>query len=214
MEGTVEQRPELLGGDELERARPRQCDLDHLLDAARPCRHHHDLVAEQDRLVDRVGDEQDGLAGLIEDTQQFLLHHDLCLGVQRRERFVHQQDRPFQDEGAGERDALAHAAGKLTRQVILEAVQPDRGDELAGALMALRFGDTFHLEAEGNVIDDAAPREQVEVLPHHHGVAAKRAADRGRGRIDDVNGAGCRRLDAADDLREGAFAASARTEDA
>ena len=58
-----------------------------------PCGHHHHLVAEQDRLLDRVGDEQDGLVGRIEDAQQFLLHDDLGLGIERRERFVHQQDR-------------------------------------------------------------------------------------------------------------------------
>ena len=102
----------------------------------------------------------------------------------------------------------------MARQVVLEAAQPDRGDEPAGALTALRLGDAFHLEAEGDVVDDAAPREQVEVLPHHHGVAAERAVDRGRGRIDDADGAGCRGLYAADDLRQRAFAASARTEDA
>ena len=46
----------------------------------------------------------------VEDAQQLLLHHDLGLRVERGERLVHQQDRPFHDQRAGERDALAHAA--------------------------------------------------------------------------------------------------------
>ena len=88
--------------DHFERARPRQTDRNHLLDAARPRRHHDHFVAQQDRLLDRVGDEQHGLVRAVENAQQLLLHDDLGLRVERGERLVHQQDRPLQDQRAGQ----------------------------------------------------------------------------------------------------------------
>src|SRR3954471_22512431 len=39
-------------------ARPRQIDVDDLADAAGRFRHHHDLVREENRFVDRMRDEQ------------------------------------------------------------------------------------------------------------------------------------------------------------
>ena len=58
-----------------------------------------------------------GFVGLVENAQQFLLHHDLGLRVERGERLVHQQDRPFHDQRARQRHALAHAARQLARQM-------------------------------------------------------------------------------------------------
>ena len=114
----------------------------------------------------------------VEDPQQFLLHDDLGLCIERGERLVHQQDRPLHDQRARQRHALAHAAGQLARQVALEAAQPDRSDQPPRALDSVRLGDAAHLQPEGDVVDDAAPGKQVEVLPDHHRVGAERAADR------------------------------------
>src|SRR5882757_10574487 len=43
-------------------ARALQIDIDDLLDAAGRTRHHHDLVRQEHRLIDRMGDEQHCLA--------------------------------------------------------------------------------------------------------------------------------------------------------
>src|SRR5271154_3966819 len=45
-------------GQRLARPGMRQIDVDDLLDAARPALQHRDTIAEQDRLLDRVRDEQ------------------------------------------------------------------------------------------------------------------------------------------------------------
>ena len=44
------------------------------ISCTRPCVHHHDAVGDQHRLVEIVGDEQDGLLGAGVDFQQFGLH--------------------------------------------------------------------------------------------------------------------------------------------
>ena len=53
-------------------ARPRQRHIHDLLHGA--VLHHHHAVGEQHRLVEIVGDEQDGLAGARVDVDQFALH--------------------------------------------------------------------------------------------------------------------------------------------
>src|SRR5207302_17159 len=57
----------------LARARTRQVDRDHLMDAARTSLEHDDAVAEQYRLLDRVGDEQHRGRALLPDAQEFEL---------------------------------------------------------------------------------------------------------------------------------------------
>ena len=74
---------------------------------------HGDLVAELDRLVDVVGDEEDGLAELLLQPQELvlqLLAHDR---VDRAERLVHQHHRRVGGQRAGHADALLLAAGEL-----------------------------------------------------------------------------------------------------
>ena len=51
------------------------------------------------------------------------------LRVERRERLVHQQDIGIDRERAGEIDALAHAAGELAREIVLEAFEADEAAE-------------------------------------------------------------------------------------
>ena len=91
-------------------------------------RHHRDAVAEQDRLVDRMGDEHHGLALVraLHELQQLLLQDFARLRVERGERLVHQQDRRIDGERAHQADALLHAAGELIGIVLLEAGEPDQ----------------------------------------------------------------------------------------
>src|SRR6476620_7924134 len=51
-----------LGGTQLDRARPRQVDLEIGRDAARTVRHDHDAIGQEHRLGDGMGHEQDRLA--------------------------------------------------------------------------------------------------------------------------------------------------------
>jgi hypothetical protein len=73
-----------------------------------------------------VGDEQAGLLQLMLDLQHLVAEQQARLLVERAERLVHQQDLRLGGERARDRDALAHAAGKLGRIALLEAVEARR----------------------------------------------------------------------------------------
>src|SRR3981081_4784552 len=68
------------------RTRARQIHLDVSRDAARPGREHQDAVGQQQRLVDRMGDEQHGRALLFPDLQKLVLQLAAGLSVERTER--------------------------------------------------------------------------------------------------------------------------------
>ena len=104
-------------------------DLQH---AARPPREHDDPVGQPHRLVDVVGHVEDRLARPLPDRQQLLLHELARLGVERRERLVHQQHGRVDGERPRDADALPHAARELVRVLALEAAQPGQLDEAAG----------------------------------------------------------------------------------
>ena len=70
-------------------------------DARRPAAHNGDPVAEQDGLLDVVGDEDDGDLVLLPHPQQELVHAEPRDGVERAERFVHQQQRGRVIDGPG-----------------------------------------------------------------------------------------------------------------
>ena len=75
-----------------------------------------------------MGDEDDRLAAAFPQPDQLLLQQDARLRVQRRERFVHQQDRRIDGERAGHADALLHAARELVRIQMAEAIKTHRAD--------------------------------------------------------------------------------------
>ena len=72
-----------------------------------------DAVAEHDRLVDVVRDEDDRLAQLALDPQELVLEPGARDRVDRAERLVHEHDRRVRRERACETDALALAAREL-----------------------------------------------------------------------------------------------------
>ena len=59
---------------------------------AGPGRHDDDAVAEDERLLEAVGDEDDGAPVRLPDLEQHLLQHHPHLRVHGRERLVHEQD--------------------------------------------------------------------------------------------------------------------------
>ena len=70
---------------------------------------------------------------------------------------VHQQNARPVDQRASDLDALLHAARQFRRVAILEAREADLGQEIARLGQALALGHALHLEAEGDIVDDAAP---------------------------------------------------------
>ena len=106
-------------------------------DAAGPRRQDDEMAGEQHRLLDAVGDHQDGLAGLAPELEQLLLHLLAGQRIERAERLVHQQHAGVAGQRAGQPDPLAHAAGELPDAMALEARQPDQPQGRGGALLPL-----------------------------------------------------------------------------
>ena len=104
-------------------ARARQRDAHLGLDAARPRRHHHHAVGQENRLLDRMRDEQHGQLRALPQVQQLVLQALARHRVERAERLVHQHHLRVVGQHAGDGDALLHAAGKLVRIGVGEVLQ-------------------------------------------------------------------------------------------
>ena len=134
-----------------------------LVDAARPRRHQDDPVAEKERLLEIVGNEdnrpfrhQPELAQLL---LQALLRHD----VERAEGLVHQQHIRIGGVTARQVDALFHSAGQLRGHALRKSARPTSatyghdGSDLGGRTAA-------HSQAVADVVLDRHPREYGVLL--------------------------------------------------
>ena len=92
-------------------ARPRQVDLDLVEDAAGARAHHHDAVGEHDRLVDVMGDQDQGRLGVGPQIEQMVLQIGAGKSIERGERLVEQQHFRPRHQRARNGDALRLAAG-------------------------------------------------------------------------------------------------------
>ena len=92
-------------------------------------RHHEHAVAEIDRLLDAVGDEQH--RGLVRRSRSPAARPAASRASARRGRRTARPSAGSSGPSSSARasaDALLHAAGNLVRVVLLEAVQPDAVD--------------------------------------------------------------------------------------
>ena len=143
----------------------------------------NDPVGEQDRFIDVVGDEDDGLLFLRPDRLDLGLQLGAGEGVERRQRLVEQQHFGIQRERARDGDALAHAAGELGRLAVGRVRQPDHVDVAPDASDAFGFflAAEHGIDRERNIALDRQPRQQRIALKHHaalrpglrHGLAAE-----------------------------------------
>ena len=147
-------------------------DVDDLLDPSRPARHHHHAVGEVHGLLHRMRDEQHGARMTPRQAHQLLLHHHARLRIQRAEGFVHQQHLRVQHIGARNGDALLHAARELVRVGLLVAAKPHQLDVVSDASAPLLGRHALGDQAELDVVPDALPGKQRELLEHHGAVRA------------------------------------------
>jgi hypothetical protein len=97
-----------------------------------------DLVAQQERLVDVVRDEDDGLVEVALQAERLGLQFAADDRVDGAERLVHQQDVGIGGEPAGDADALLLAAGELARVAVGEgAVEAHDVEQFERALAGL-----------------------------------------------------------------------------
>jgi hypothetical protein len=137
-------------------------------------REHEDAAADDDRLLDRVRDEQHREAHVVPQAQQLLLHLAPRERIERGEGLVHQQDVGLHGQRARDGDALLHAAGEHVRVGVGELGEADLVDHGARALPGLA-GAVARAGAhrEQHVLPHRLPRQQlVELLEHHHAVRA------------------------------------------
>ena len=99
--------------------------------------HDRDPVAHLDRLVDVVGDEEDGLADLGLEAQELVLQALAVDRVDRAEGLVHQHHQGVRGERPRHPDPLLLAAGELRRVAVGEVgVEADQLEQLGGARAA------------------------------------------------------------------------------
>ncbi|MNB95412.1 hypothetical protein D3C75_425850 [compost metagenome] len=125
-----------------------------------------DAVAHGERLLLIVGDEDEGDAELALQGFQLELHLLAQLEVQRPQGFVQQQDARLVDEGPGDGDALALAAGELARFAAADAGQAHQLQHLLHLAVALRLGHTPDHQAVADVVPHIHVGEEGVVLEH------------------------------------------------
>lgn len=135
-----------------------------LLDAPRAV--DGDAVAEPDRLLDVVGDEEDRLAERGLKPQELVLEVLAHHRVDRAERLVHQQHGRVGGERAGHPDALALAAGELVgiAVAVRRRVQADQVEEFGGTRPGLRPRPAEQMRDGGGVVQDGLVGEQPHLL--------------------------------------------------
>jgi hypothetical protein len=193
----------------VEAPRPRDVHVHVVHEPARPRRHDQHAVAEEDRLRDRVRDEQHRLAPLQPDALQLEVHVLTGHGVQGPERLVHEQHGRVVDEAPGDGHALLHAARQLPRVALLEAAQADQPQQLgAHAPVALPV-EALHVDGQQHVVEHRAPGKQHRRLEDHADVAAGAVDERAaQPRL-----AGGGRQDAGEDLEQRGLAAARGADD-
>ncbi len=130
--------------------------------------------------------------------------------VERAERLVHQELGRIVDQRPADRDALAHAAGQLVRILVLEAGEPDRGEQRARAPLGGRALELLRLRLQHDVAERGAPFEQHRALEHDADVGARRQSTAAP---SIATTAARRRHQARRDHQQRALAAAARPDD-
>ena len=97
--------------------------------------------------------------------------------VQVAGRFVGEQDRRIDRQRAGDRDALAFAAGQLFWQVLHTVVKPERGSSSSRARAStLRRGQPRRCSGRPTFSKHVKRRQQVEELKNEPDLVAPHAA--------------------------------------
>src|SRR5688572_10621248 len=96
--------------------RARNRDADDLAHAARPARQHADPIRDANGLLEVVRHVEDRRVIALPERQDVLEQKLAGLRIERRQRFVHEEDRGTYRERTRNANALAHAARELFRQ--------------------------------------------------------------------------------------------------
>src|SRR4051812_41853715 len=194
-------------GGVLDLPRPRDVDRQDAQDPPGPRLHEGDAGTEHRGLADVVGDEDDGLPGVLPDADELGEEHVARLRVERAEGLVHEQHLRVAGEGAGQRHPLLHPSGELVDAGGREPREADEAQQLldAGGDAVLRYPRL--LQRIGDVARDVAPGKERVVLEEHRPIGAWAAdaiaAEEQLARVGLV--------EAGEEVQQGGLAAAART---
>jgi hypothetical protein len=132
--------------------------------------HHHDAVGQRHRLDLVVGHVDGGHRQLMAEVLDLRPGRDAQLGVEVRQRLVHQEHVGLAHDGAGQRHALPLAARQLGGLAVQEIVQFHHGRGAAHLLVMGRRVDTAHLQRKADVLVDVHVRVERVGLEHHRHV--------------------------------------------
>ena len=166
-------------------------------------------VGEHDRFLNVVRHVERGEAGLFPEGDQFFLHNEPGLRIERGERLVHEEQVRLDRKGPGDAHALAHAAGKLVGVGAFKAREAHELDIAADAAVpfALRH-IAARFEAEGDIVVHAAPGHEAGLLKDdgHAGLGGAVVPGEAHG-----SRGGCEKSRA--EIEQGGFAASRRADE-
>ncbi len=141
----------------------------HLLDVAGA--EHGDAIAQRERLVLVVGDEDERDTDAALHLLELPLHLLAQLGVERAQRFVEQQHAGTVDQRTRQGNALALAAAELRRLARFEAAEAHGLQDFRDSRGALTAGHAADAEAVPDVLPDRHVRKECVVLEHRVDVA-------------------------------------------
>src|SRR5690606_22743578 len=135
-----------------------------------------DRVGDAERTGHVVRNDDAGDLKAIASVDDHLVHEACGDRIEAARGLVVEDDLGFEHEGPGEGDALAHTAGELAREALLDAFEPQRLELVEDALadlFALPILAVF-VEGNGDVVAHVQRVEQGGVLEDHAHLAAHR----------------------------------------
>ena len=106
--------------------------------------------------------------------QDFALHPSPRQGIERRQRFVHQEDLRINRKRAGDFESLSHAAGQVAWVMPGKPIELNELQQLGYGLLAVA---TVPVGSEpqpiSEVLGGGQPWKQRRLLEHHHALAAR-----------------------------------------
>ena len=137
--------------------------------------HHHDAVREQHGFVDIMGDHHHGGVKLRLDLHHRILEAGTGKRVERAERLVHQQHAGLHRNGAGDADALLHAARNLAGPLGRGMGHVDQFEIVVHPLLALCPALASHclVDGEANILLNRQPGQQRVILKDHRAIRTR-----------------------------------------
>ena len=122
------------------------------------------MVSQPRHFVLGVADVEHRDIQLVVQAFQVRQYLAFALAVQGRQRFIHQQQLGAGEQGAGDADALALAAGQVLRMTLKQVPDTQQFGGLGHVHAPLRAWDTF--EAELQIGEHRQVRKQARLLEH------------------------------------------------